>query len=300
VIAIATAGVALVISLVAVIVVANRGGATASASQAGPVEQTVAADDVIKLRRESIESVTQAGTMLGVKVTDDKVRKALGLEPTDIITAIAGRAIKREIDVYEAVQGMKRLDPTTIYVDVLRSNQPVLLRWKLDGDLRTAGRAVDALGTPGLSLGGSSGSVGILGGTGSIDPSIVAPSIVDPSVVDPVLATIKKLDDGHYEIPRATVDKLLANPLGFMKGMRVVPAMKNGKPEGFKLYAIRPSSFWASIGFSNGDTVRAVNGYPLDAMDKALEVYTKLRDANTLEIDIVRRGKPVVLTITIN
>jgi len=29
--------------------------------------------------------------------------------------------------------------------------------------------------------------------------------------------------------------------------------------------------------------------------DKALEVYTKLRDTTSIEIDLIRRGKPVVL-----
>ena len=50
---------------------------------------------------------------------------------------------------------------------------------------------------------------------------------------------------------------------------------------GFKLYAIRPSSVYAKIGLTNGDTLSAINGLELTTADKALEVYTKLREATS-------------------
>ena len=102
---------------------------------------------------------------------------------------------------------------------------------------------------------------------------------------------VKKIDDHHYEIDRALVDKILANPMGVAKGARVVPAVKNGKPDGFKLYAIRPTSVYAKIGLENGDTLQAINGMEMTSAEKALEVYTKLRDASSLEVDITRKGK---------
>ena len=71
-----------------------------------------------------------------------------------------------------------------------------------------------------------------------------------------------------------------------------MPAVKNGKPDGFKLYAIRPSSVYAKLGLTNGDTLQAINGFELTTADKALEVYTKLREATSLEVEVTRRGKP--------
>lgn len=113
-------------------------------------------------------------------------------------------------------------------------------------------------------------------------------------------AGIRKIDDTHREITKALVDKVLANPMAIAKGARVVPAVKDGKPTGFKLYAIRPSSIYAKLGFANGDTIKTVNGFELTSADKALEVYTKLREASSLEIELDRRGKPVTLRFTIN
>ena len=110
---------------------------------------------------------------------------------------------------------------------------------------------------------------------------------------------IKKIDDNTYEIDKSLVDKVLANPMGVAKGARVVPAVVNGKPNGFKLYAIRPSSVYAKLGLTNGDTLSAINGMELTTADKALEVYTKLREATQLEVEIQRRGKPMTLKYSI-
>jgi general secretion pathway protein C len=110
---------------------------------------------------------------------------------------------------------------------------------------------------------------------------------------------IKKVDDSNYEISRDLVDKVLANPMAIAKGARVVPAVKNGNADGFKLYAIRPNSVYSKLGFSNGDTLHSINNLELTSADKALEVYTKLKDANSLTVELTRRGKSVTINYTI-
>jgi general secretion pathway protein C len=110
---------------------------------------------------------------------------------------------------------------------------------------------------------------------------------------------IKKIDDTTFEIDRSLVDKVLANPMAVAKGARVMPSSKNGEPNGFKLYAVRPSSVYAKLGFANGDTLHAINGMELNSMDKAMEVYSKVRDASSLQVNVTRRGKPVTLNYTI-
>jgi general secretion pathway protein C len=110
---------------------------------------------------------------------------------------------------------------------------------------------------------------------------------------------IKKIDENNFEIDKSLVDKVLANPMAVAKGARVVPAVKNGQPDGFKLYAIRPSSVYAKLGLTNGDTLQSINGFELTSADKALEVYTKLREATQLEVQVTRRGKPLTLKYSI-
>jgi general secretion pathway protein C len=110
---------------------------------------------------------------------------------------------------------------------------------------------------------------------------------------------ITVVDATHRTIKRDLVDKMLVNPMAVAKGARVVPSVKDGKPEGFKLYAIRPSSIYARLGLANGDTLVKINSLELTSADKALEAYTKIRDAQRIDIEIVRRGKPMTLTITV-
>jgi hypothetical protein len=131
--------------------------------------------------------------------------------------------------------------------------------------------------------------------------TLVAKVIIDTSVsLDPALvARIVKKSDTAYEIPRDVVDAILSNPMALAQGARVVPAVKDGKPNGFKLYAIRPSSVFAALGLTNGDTLKKINGVELSSADKALEAYTKLRDAKKLTIEIERRGAAITLTYTI-
>lgn len=110
---------------------------------------------------------------------------------------------------------------------------------------------------------------------------------------------IKKTGENSYEVDRALIDKVLANPMSVARGARVVPSIKDGKANGFKLYAIRPSSVFAKIGLRNGDTINSINGFELTTPDKALEVYTKVKESSNLSVSVTRRGATVNLDYTI-
>jgi general secretion pathway protein C len=135
--------------------------------------------------------------------------------------------------------------------------------------------------------------------TASVEPPAVASGEPVDDMQAAVDSGIKKIDESNYEIDKSLVEKVLLNPMAVAKGARVVPSMKNGKPDGFKLYAIRPTSAFAKLGLSNGDTLQSINGFELTSADKALEVYTKLREATSLEVEVTRRGKPVTLKYSI-
>jgi len=103
---------------------------------------------------------------------------------------------------------------------------------------------------------------------------------------------IKKISNTQYEIDRALVDKLLKSPGMAARGARIVPSVRNGKPNGIKLYAIRPSSIYAKLGLRNGDTISSINGFPISTSpDKALELYTKLKSSSNIALNVTHRGK---------
>lgn len=276
------AGVAMVVAITAAVVVLKRGDhpaapvAKAEKPALAPIiDKTVLATDVVKLQRGAVEPMTG-----GVHVKDDALAQALGLEPDDVITAVSGRRVARDMDLYDAIFNISMMNGTAMYIEITRGSQSTLLRWHLDGDLRQAR----------YSASGSTYS-GLFGGSAYVPPP--------PDPPDPILDTIERIDDTHVKLPRKTAEHIFGNPMATMKGARVVPAIKNGQPDGVKLYAIRPSSVFARLGFNNGDTIEQINGTAITTPDKALELYTKLQKADVVTVDITRRGNPMQLTITI-
>jgi general secretion pathway protein C len=137
-------------------------------------------------------------------------------------------------------------------------------------------------------------------------PPVAMPTPTPPSPGEPqdeltamLDQGIKKMSEDSYEVDRTLVNNLLANPMSVARGARIVPSVKDGQPNGFKLYAIRPNSVYAKLGMRNGDTISSVNGFDLSSPDKALEVYTKVREASNLSVSVLRRGKPMTLNYNI-
>jgi hypothetical protein len=104
-----------------------------------------------------------------------------------------------------------------------------------------------------------------------------------------------KCADNKCTISRELIDTLLANTTELATSARFVPSIKEGRPNGFKLYAIRPLSVFGRLGMQNGDTVQSINGYDMTSPDAALEAYTKLRKADHLTVGVERRGQKMTL-----
>lgn len=147
--------------------------------------------------------------------------------------------------------------------------------------------AISDLRRPRPSRLGRGDPPGVLGG---------GPEGADPA---PTAAGIEKVDDTHVRLQRATLDEWMADPASLAKMVRVIPWQKDGAIKGFKLFGIRRTSVLSPLGFENGDAVESVNGHALDGMDASMKVFTKLRSATKLEIELNRRGKPITLTIEI-
>lgn len=115
----------------------------------------------------------------------------------------------------------------------------------------------------------------------------------------PAFETDIRLAHSHYEIDRALVTRTLENFAALAREARIVPSSHAGRTNGFKLYAIRPGSLFARLGFLNGDLIERINGQDITSPDKALETYTRLRQATSLAVSLSRRGAPVTLAFTI-
>ena len=116
-----------------------------------------------------------------------------------------------------------------------------------------------------------------------------------PASPDDLGATIKKTGENSYEVGQSDIDKALNNLSELSTQARIVPAFEGGKTIGFKLFSIRPGSLYSKVGLQNGDVITRINGYEMSSPEKGLEIYTKLKDAKSVNVDLKRRGKPLTL-----
>jgi hypothetical protein len=123
-----------------------------------------------------------------------------------------------------------------------------------------------------------------------------APDVDVAAVLD---AGLRKLDATHYEVKRAALEQILDNPLAFATGARIVPSVKSGKSDGFKIYAVRAGALLERIGIRNGDTLHTVNGHALNSPDVGLDAYAAMRTAKQIDIGLSRAGAPLAITITV-
>jgi general secretion pathway protein C len=107
--------------------------------------------------------------------------------------------------------------------------------------------------------------------------------------------------ENRFRLKRADADRVLADfPTAVVRSVRIIPAVRDGRPHGFKLFGIRPGSLCKAAGLHNGDSLLAVNGVPLSGPDRALEAYSKARVAKRVVLDLERRGQPVKIEYIID
>jgi len=111
----------------------------------------------------------------------------------------------------------------------------------------------------------------------------------------PTPTGIAKTGDYSYKIEREALEGWFDNPVCFGSQARIVPYMQDGVVTGFKLFAIRPNTLYSRLGFKNGDVILEINGVKMTNPKDALKVYQEVKDAKTVSVEILRRGKSKAL-----
>ena len=226
----------------------------------------------------------------GVSITTSpSVLEELGLTPHDVIRSINGKDLEAAADL--RIELAAQASGLKFTISVSRLDESLAFHYKIVDGLVDRARLDKAVADWKVER--------------ANDP---APADSDsPDEPDPdraalsakMDAAITEIDDLHYQIDRSFLDEVMADPNAISRGARIVPSMKNGKAAGFKLYAIRPSSFYAKVGLKNGDAIHSVNGYDVADADRALEAYKKVKNAKRVTLEITRRGKSVTMVYDI-
>jgi general secretion pathway protein C len=127
---------------------------------------------------------------------------------------------------------------------------------------------------------------------GAVTPQPAAAAVAASPVDADMEKGVHKMNDFQYNIDRSLLEKVLTDTSVLAQEVRIIPSVDptSGKPNGFKMYGIRPGTIMAAIGFENGDTISAINGNDISTPDKAFDVYTKVRNASIVTVSIDRGG----------
>ena len=109
---------------------------------------------------------------------------------------------------------------------------------------------------------------------------------------------IKNVGGNSYVISNDEKERALGDMAQLATQARIVPSFKNGQSNGFRIYSIKPGSLYQKIGIKNGDIIQRINELDINSPEKALEIYSKLKDEDRVNIDILRRGSKVTLDYT--
>jgi hypothetical protein len=104
---------------------------------------------------------------------------------------------------------------------------------------------------------------------------------------------IRKLAERRYEIKRGTLELALGN-LGLLaRSVRVTPVARDGKPFGFRLFAMAPDGPFAKLGLRNDDVLVSINGLALATPEGVLDAFGKLKKAPRLVLGLVRDNREI-------
>ena len=108
--------------------------------------------------------------------------------------------------------------------------------------------------------------------------------------VAPVQNGVRQTAPHQYEIDRVALEEALGNLNQLARSVRVVPELKAGRPAGFRVVDIRAGSLLSGLGLLRGDVLHSINGLELTSVEKAMEVYLKLKAAGHLALVVERGG----------
>lgn len=108
-----------------------------------------------------------------------------------------------------------------------------------------------------------------------------------------------KRQAGTFYISKADIGNALSRIKRLMRDIKVMPHFSKGMPQGMRLSSIREGSIFEKAGVKKGDIVKSVNGMTLNTPNQIFKAYKNLKDEESLRVEIVREGKPVVLSYII-
>ena len=104
---------------------------------------------------------------------------------------------------------------------------------------------------------------------------------------------------GSYVIDQRALNASLDNIGQSMTDARLLPSVKEGKVEGFKVSEVKPGGIFDTVGIKNSDILLKINDFPIDSPEKAIQSFVSLKGQNRIKLDLLRDGQPATFNYDI-
>lgn len=89
---------------------------------------------------------------------------------------------------------------------------------------------------------------------------------------------------------RSMINDAINDVTKLMTQVKIQPHMENGQPEGLAISNIKPNSIFRRMGLRNGDILKKVEGQDIRTVDDALRLYDSMKSADSVSVEVERRG----------
>lgn len=106
-------------------------------------------------------------------------------------------------------------------------------------------------------------------------------------------AAVTPLGKNRFQIERRAWRSALGKVHELARTLRVLPVMRGGRPDGFRVQWLAAGSPLRALGVQRGDVLSAINGHSVATAEELLRIYATLRTASHLSVGL-RRGSRVL------
>lgn len=110
---------------------------------------------------------------------------------------------------------------------------------------------------------------------------------------------VAKVGEFDFTLRRDTLNDKLKSLTDILNQARMIPNIvpgTGGRVDGFKFVTIQPNSIYEKLGFKAGDSIKSVNGEPVNSPTKAMELYNALRSETRIRLGVERDGREETFT----
>jgi general secretion pathway protein C len=110
---------------------------------------------------------------------------------------------------------------------------------------------------------------------------------------------VSQVGVGSYVVDQRALNAALDNIGQAMTDARLLPSVKDGKVEGFKVSEVKPAGIFGMVGIKNGDIIQRINDFPVDSPEKAIQSFVSLKGQSRIRLNLIRDGQPTTFNYDI-